>query len=30
MQVVPTNDNSTPAVIDAYEKYKLLDNLTRD
>ncbi len=30
MQVVPTNDNSTPAVIDAYEKYKVLDRLTRD
>ena len=30
MHVVPTNDNSTPAVVEAYEKYKLLDNLTRD
>ena len=29
MQVVPTNDNTTPAVVDAYEKYKILDNLTR-
>ena len=29
MQVVPTNDNSTPSVVDAYEKYKILDNLTR-
>jgi len=29
MQVVPTNDNSTPAVVDAYEKYKMLDNLTK-
>ena len=29
MQVVPTNDNSTPVVVDAYEKYKLLDNLTK-
>jgi hypothetical protein len=29
MQVVPTNDNSTPAVVDAYEKYKFLDNLTK-
>jgi hypothetical protein len=29
MQVVPTNDNSTPSVVDAYEKYKMLDNLTR-
>lgn len=28
-QVVPTNTNSTPAVIDAYEKYKMLDILTR-
>ena len=29
MQVVPTNDNSTPAVVDAWEKYKILDNLTK-
>ena len=29
MQIVPTNDNSTPVVVDAYEKYKLLDNLTK-
>jgi hypothetical protein len=29
MQVVPTNDNSTPAVIEAYEKYKMLDLLTK-
>ena len=29
MQVVPTNDNSTPSVVDAYEKYKMLDNLTK-
>ena len=29
MQVVPTNDNSTPAVIEAWEKYKMLDNLTK-
>ena len=28
-QVVPTNSNSTPAVVDAYEKYKMLDVLTR-
>jgi hypothetical protein len=28
-QVVPTNDNTTPAVVDAYEKYKMLDLLTR-
>ena len=30
MHVVPTNDNNTPAVVEAYEKYKLLDTLTRD
>ena len=29
MQVVPTNDNSTPAVVEAYEKYKVLDTLTK-
>ena len=29
MEVVPSNQNSTPAVIDAYEKYKLLDSLTK-
>ena len=29
MQVVPTNDNDTPAVVEAYEKYKLLDALTK-
>ena len=29
MQVVPTNDNSTPSVVDAYEKYKILDTLTK-
>jgi hypothetical protein len=29
MQVVPTNDNSTPSVIEAYEKYKMLDALTK-
>jgi hypothetical protein len=29
MQVVPTNDNSTPAVVEAYEKYKMLDLLTK-
>ena len=29
MQVVPTNDNSTPVVIEAWEKYKMLDNLTK-
>lgn len=30
MQVVPTNTNTTPAVVEAYEKYKMLDSLTRD
>lgn len=29
MQVVPTNDNNTPAVVEAWEKYKMLDNLTK-
>ena len=29
MQVVPTNNNSTPSVVEAYEKYKMLDNLTK-
>lgn len=29
MQVVPTNDNDTPAVVEAYEKYKMLDTLTK-
>ena len=29
MQVVPTNDNSTPSVVEAYEKYKMLDTLTK-
>ena len=29
MQVVPTNDNATPAVVEAWEKYKMLDNLTK-
>jgi hypothetical protein len=28
-QVVPTNENTTPAVVDAYEKYKMLDILTK-
>lgn len=28
-QVVPTIENSTPAVVDAYEKYKMLDVLTK-
>lgn len=30
LQVVPTLNNSTPAVVDAYEKYKMLDALTKD
>ena len=29
IQVVPTNTNSSPAVVEAYEKYKMLDTLTR-
>ena len=29
MQVTPTNDNTTPAVVEAWEKYKMLDNLTK-
>jgi len=29
LEVVPTNNNSSPAVVDAYEKYKMLDILTR-
>lgn len=29
MQVVPTNDNTTPSVVEAWEKYKMLDNLTK-
>lgn len=29
MQVVPTNDNTTPIVVEAYEKYKVLDALTK-
>ena len=29
MQVVPTNDNTTPMVVEAYEKYKMLDALTK-
>lgn len=28
-EVVPTLDNSTPAVVDAYEKYKMLNILTK-
>lgn len=30
LQVVPTNQNTTPAVVEAYEKYKMLDILTKD
>lgn len=30
LEVAPSNYNSTPAVVEAYEKYKLLDKLTRD
>jgi hypothetical protein len=29
LEVVPTNTNSSPAVVEAYEKYKMLDALTR-
>ena len=29
LEVVPTNTNSSPAVVEAYEKYKMLDTLTR-
>jgi hypothetical protein len=29
MQVVPTNQNTNLAVVDAYEKYKMLDMLTK-
>jgi hypothetical protein len=28
-EVVPTIENTTPAVVDAYEKYKMLDILTK-
>lgn len=30
LQVVPTIQNTTPAVVDAYEKYKMLDALTKN
>jgi hypothetical protein len=30
MEVAPSNRNTTPAVVEAYEKYKMLDRLTRD
>ena len=29
MEVAPTNRNTTPAVVKAYEKYKMLDSLTK-
>lgn len=29
LQVVPTNKNSNPAVLEAWEKYKMLDSLTK-
>ena len=29
MQVVPENTNTNPAVVEAYEKYKMLDTLTK-
>lgn len=29
MEVVPGNRNTTPAVVEAYEKYKMLDALTK-
>lgn len=29
LEVVPTNKNTNPAVVDAYQKYKVLDNLTK-
>lgn len=29
MHIVPTNENATPAVVEAYEKYKLLHALTK-
>jgi hypothetical protein len=29
LEVVPTNTNTSPAVVDAYEKYKMLDALTQ-
>lgn len=29
MQVVPNNTNTNPAVVEAYEKYKMLDALTK-
>jgi hypothetical protein len=29
MQVIPTNNNTTPSVVEAWEKYKMLDELTK-
>ena len=29
MELVPTNSNITPAVVEAYEKYRMLDALTK-
>jgi hypothetical protein len=29
MEVAPSNRNTTPAVVEAYEKYKMLDSLTK-
>ena len=29
MEVAPTNKNTTPAVVEAYEKYRMLDALTK-
>jgi hypothetical protein len=30
LQVVPTNQNTTPAVVNAYADYKMLDSLTKN
>jgi len=30
LQVVPTNQNTTPAVVNAYAEYKMLDSLTKN
>jgi hypothetical protein len=30
MEVAPSNRNTNTAVVEAYEKYKMLDSLTRD
>ena len=29
MEVAPTNQNTTPSVVEAYEKYRMLDALTK-